>query len=720
MAARGAPSRREFLAVSAGLSGGILLGFRVPSLEAAAGVSKAAPGAEAEFAPNAFIRISKSNVVTIVVNKAEMGQGIYTSLPMLIAEELEVDLRKVRVVAAPVDPAYNHPTFGMQFTGGSQSVTSEWERLRQAGAAAREMLLQAAAETWRLDRTRLRAEDGRVLAPDGRVLTYGQLVDKARTLPVPKDVPLKDPSQFKIIGRATPRLDSRDKVTGTAIFGIDVRVPGMLTAVIARSPVFGGTVKEIRDAKARAIPGVRRVVQIPSGVAVVGTSFWAASRGRDALEVTWNEGDGATADTTAMRAAYTALAGMPGRPAQRKGSVEPALAGAARQLTADYEMPYLAHAPMEPLNCLVRLTGDRCEIWTGTQFQGMDRLNAAKAAGLPPERVHIHTTFLGGGFGRRATPTSDFVVEAVHAAKAAGAPVKVVWTREDDIRGGYYRPMWHSRIAAGLNADGAPVAWHHTIVGQSILEDTPFAGMVKDGIDATSVEGAADIPYAVPNIAVDLHSPTNRVPVLWWRSVGHTHTGFVVESFVDECAHAGGRDPYEYRKALLAAQPRHLGVLTLAAEKAGWGSPLPTGRARGIAVHASFGSWCAQVAEVSVSDGRPRVHRVVCAIDCGRAINPETIRAQMESGIVFGLTAALHGQITLKEGRVEQSNFHDYPVLRLNEMPEVEVHIVPSAERPSGIGEPGTPLMAAAVCNALFALTGRRLRRLPIADQLTA
>jgi isoquinoline 1-oxidoreductase beta subunit len=608
----------------------------------------------------------------------------------------------------------------MQFTGGSQSVTSEWERLRQAGAVAREMLLQAAAETWKVDRTQLRAEDGRVLAPDGRVLTYGQLVDKARALPVPADVPLKDPSQFKIIGRATLRLDSRDKVTGTAIFGIDVRVPGMLTAVVARSPVFGGTVKDVRDAKARAIPGVRRVVQIPSGVAVVATSFWAARRGRDALEITWNEGDGATVDTTAMRATYATLAGMPGRSARREGSVEPALAGAARQLAADYEMPYLAHAPMEPLNCLVRLTGDRCEIWTGTQFQGMDRLNAAKAAGVPPERVDIHTTFLGGGFGRRATPTSDFVVEAVHAAKAAGAPVKVVWTREDDIRGGYYRPMWHSRIAAGLDADGAPVAWRHTIVGQSILEGTPFAGMVKDGIDATSVEGAGDLPYAIPNVAVDLHSPTSPVPVLWWRSVGHTHTGFVVESFVDECAHAAGRDPYEYRKALLAGQPRHLGVLTLAAEKAGWGTPVPTGRARGIAVHASFGSWCAQVAEVSVSDGRPRVHRVVCAIDCGRAINPETIRAQMESGIVFGLTAALYGQITLKEGRVEQSNFHDYPVLRLNEMPEVEVHIVPSTERPSGIGEPGTPLMAAAVCNALFALTGRRLRRLPIADQLKA
>jgi isoquinoline 1-oxidoreductase subunit beta len=706
------PSRREFLKTSATLSGGVLLGFRLAGVTD--GAAQTAP-ATAEFAPNAFIRISKANVVTIVLNKAEMGQGVYTSLPMLIAEELEVDLRRVKVVFAPVDAAYGHPTLGLQFTGGSQSIASEWERLRKAGAAAREMLLAAAADVWKVDRAGLRAENGAVLGPGGRRLTYGQLVDRARTMPVPPDPPLKDPSQFKLIGRPTKRLDSRAKVTGEAIFGLDATVPGMLTAVVARPPVFGGTVKSVNAARARAVRGVKDVVQVPSGVAVVATSFWAAKRGRDALEVVWEEGAGALVDSAAQQAAYAELATKPGLPAKREGDAAAALAGAATRLQAAYQMPYLAHAPMEPLNCLVVLGADRCDIWTGTQFQTVDQANAAAAAGLKPEQVRIHTLFLGGGFGRRATPGSDFIVEAVHVAKAARAPVKTVWTREDDLRGGYYRPMWHSAIAAGLDAGDAPVAWRHTIVGQSIVEGTPFASdLVKDGIDATSVEGAAELPYAVPNVTVELHSPKGPVPVLWWRSVGHTHTGFVVESFIDELAHAAGKDPYEYRKALLPGQTRHLGVLDLAARKANWGAPLTAGRARGIAVHASFGSWCAQVAEVSVEEQRIKVHRVVCAIDCGRAINPETIRAQMEGGVVFGLSAALYGQITLKDGRVQQSNFHDYPVLRMDAMPEVEVHIVPSAEPPSGIGEPGTPLMAAAVCNALYALTGRRIRSLPL------
>ncbi len=706
------PSRREFLKTTATLSGGVLLGFRVAGVTDVA--AQTAPAA-AEFAPNAFIRISKANVVTIVLNKAEMGQGVYTSLPMLIAEELEVDLRRVKVVFAPVDAAYGHPTFGMQFTGGSQSIASEWERLRKAGAAAREMLLAAAADVWKVDRAGLRAENGAVLGPGGRRLTYGQLVDRARTMPVPPDPPLKDPSQFKIIGHPTKRLDSRAKVTGEAIFGLDATVPGMLTAVVARPPVFGGTVKSVNAARARAVPGVKDVVQVPSGVAVIATSFWAAKRGRDALEVVWEEGAGARVDSAAQQAAYAELATKPGLPAKREGDAAAALAGAATRLQAAYQMPYLAHAPMEPLNCLVALGADRCDIWTGTQFQTVDQANAAAAAGLKPEQVRIHTLFLGGGFGRRATPGSDFIVEAVHVARAARAPVKTVWTREDDLRGGYYRPMWHSAIAAGLDAGGAPVAWRHTIVGQSIVDGTPFASdLVKDGVDATSVEGAAELPYAVPNVTVELHSPKGPVPVLWWRSVGHTHTGFVVESFIDELAHAAGKDPYEYRKALLAGHPRHLGVLDLAARKANWGAPLTAGRARGIAVHASFGSWCAQVAEVSAEEQRIKVHRVVCAIDCGRAINPETIRAQMEGGVVFGLSAALYGQITLKNGRVQQSNFHDYPVLRMDAMPEVEVHIVPSTEPPSGIGEPGTPLMAAAVCNALYALTGRRIRSLPL------
>jgi isoquinoline 1-oxidoreductase beta subunit len=720
MAVSRATSRRDFLKVTTAAFGGLLLGFRLGDDAGAAAESagQRAGQSAAEFVPNAFIRISKSNVVTILVNKVEMGQGVYTSLPMLIAEELEVDLQKVKVVAAPVDPAYNHPDFGIQFTGGSQSIASEWDRLRQAGASAREMLLAAAADTWQVDRASLRAESGRVIGPGGKTLTYGQLVEKARTMPVPKEVRLKDPSEFKIIGKPTRRLDSREKVTGAAMFGLDARVPGMLTALVARPPVFGGKVREVKADRAKAVRGVRDVVQVPSGVAVVATSFWAAKRGRDALEVVWDEGEGATVDTGAMQTAYAELAQKPGRPAKREGDVDAALSGAAKQLTAEYTMPYLAHAPMEPLNCLVRLAADRCEIWTGTQLQTVDRVNAAAAAGLRPEQVYIHTQFLGGGFGRRANPKSDFIVEAVQVAQAAKAPVKVVWTREDDIRGGFYRPMWHSRITAGLDAAGTPVAWKHVIVGQSIVEGTPFAeAMVKDGIDVTSVEGAADLPYAVPNVVVELHSTKNPVPVLWWRSVGHTHTGFVVESFIDECAHAAGRDPFEYRKALLANAPRHLGVLELAGQKGGWGTPLPPGRARGIAVHASFGSWCAQVAEVSVQERTLRVHRVVCAIDCGRAINPETIRAQMEGGIVFGLSAALYGQITLKGGRVEQSNFHDYPVLRLDQMPTVEVHVVPSIERPSGIGEPGTPLMAAAISNALFALTGRRIRALPYLKQ---
>ena len=697
-------SRREFLATAA--VGTLLLGFRV-------GDAAAAP-AGADFAPNAFIRIGRNNVVTIIVNKSEMGQGINTALPMLIAEELEIDLRRVKVQAAPVGAAYAHPQVGIQFTGGSQSVATEWDRFRKAGAAAREMLLAAAAEAWGVDRAGLHAENGRVLGPGGRALTYGQLVDRARTQPVPTDPPLKDPSQFKIIGKPTRRLDSREKVTGSATFGLDASVPGMLIAVVARPPVFGATVKSVDEAGAKAVRGVKQVVAVPSGVAVVADSFWSAKKGRDALVVEWNEGPGATIDTDALEAEYDRLARTPGAPALRRGDADAALVGAARRVSAQYDMPYLAHAPMEPLNCLVSLGPDRCEIWTGTQFQTIDQANAARAAGLKPEQVAIHTMFLGGGFGRRAVPGSDFIVEAVHVAKAAGAPVKTIWTREDDIRGGYYRPMWHSSLSAGLDAAGKPVAWKHTIVGQSIVENTPFAGEIKNGVDGTSVEGAANLVYEVPNAAVDLHSPRSPVPVLWWRSVGHTHTGFVVESFIDELAHAAGQDSYAYRRELLAGKARHLGVLELAAQKAGWGTPLPAGRARGIAVHASFGSFCAQVGEVSIQDRAITVHRVVCAVDCGRAINPETIRAQMEGGIVFGLSAALYGQVTMKQGRVQQSNFHDYPVLRFNSMPVVEVHIVPSTAPPSGIGEPGTPLMAAVLGNALFALTGQRVRSLPL------
>jgi isoquinoline 1-oxidoreductase beta subunit len=615
-----------------------------------------------------------------------------------------------------VDAVYNHTSFGIQMTGGSTSVLSEWERMRKVGAAAREMLLSAAADTWKVEKTSCRAENGMVIHTGGKKLSYGQLAEKAAAMPVPQEVSLKDPSAFKIIGKPTPRLDTREKVNGKALFGADVKVPGMLTAVVARSPVFGGKVKSLNSEKAKSVPGVKEIVQIGSGVAVVADNFWSAKKGRDALEVIWEEGSLANLSTEGMRKEYANLAKTPGSTARKEGDPEKALAAAAKQINAEYEVPYLAHAMMEPLNCLVDLRANSCEIWTGTQFQTVDRNAAAKTAGLKEEDVKIHTTFLGGGFGRRANPRSDFVIEAVEVAKAVKKPVKVIWTREDDTKGGYYRPMWYDRITAGLNADGTPIAWQHTIVGQSLLAGTPFEqAMVKNGIDETSVEGAHNTPYEIPNMLVDLHSPKTGVPVLWWRSVGHSHTAFVVESFMDEVAHSAGKDPYELRRKLLAKHPRHRGVLELVAEKAGWGSTLPTGRGRGIAMHESFGSFVAQAAEVSVSpDGEVRVHRVVCAIDCGRVVNPSTIEAQMESGIVFGLSAALHGAISFKNGRVEQSNFHDYPVLRVDEMPLIEVHIVPSTEAPGGVGEPGVPPIAPAVMNAIFAVTGKRIRRLPI------
>jgi isoquinoline 1-oxidoreductase beta subunit len=605
----------------------------------------------------------------------------------------------------------------MQMTGGSSSVWSEYDRLRKVGAAAREMLIAAAAAEWGVNTKSCRARNGKVVHTSGRELSYGKLADKAAAMPVPKDIRLKDPSEFRIIGKPTLRLDSPEKVSGKAEFGLDTRVPGMLTALIARPPVFGGKVARVDSRKALKVPGVRKVVRVPSGVAVVATGFWAAQKGRDALRIAWDEGPGAGLSTSGMREQYAKLAGIPGAVARRDGDPEQALVKAARRVTAEYEVPYLAHATMETLNCLVIPHADGCDIRTGTQFQTLDRNAVAGVLGLKPEKVTLHTTFLGGGFGRRANPYNDFALEAAHVAKAVKKPVKVVWTREDDIKGGYYRPAWYDLLVAGLDGEGNPVAWLHTIVGQSIMRGSPFEkGMIgKDGIDQTSVEGAKEMVYGIPNIRVDLHSPVNVVPVQWWRSVGHSHTAFVVESFLDELAHAAGRDPYEFRRRLLAAHPRHLGVVKLAAEKAGWGKPLPKGQARGIAVHESFKSFVAQVAEVSVSpEGGVRVHRVVCAVDCGMCVNPLTIEAQMESGIVFGLSAALHGAITLKDGRVEQGNFNDYQMLRINEMPEVEVHVVQSAEKPGGIGEPGVPPIAPAVCNAIFALTGKRIRKLPI------
>jgi isoquinoline 1-oxidoreductase beta subunit len=672
------------------------------------------------FAPNAFLRIGNDDSVTVLLGHSEMGQGIWTGLTMLIAEELDADWSKIRVEHAPASAAdYGLAGFGgMQITGGSTSTWMEFDRYRQAGAAARLMLIDAAAKRFNVAPSQISTESGVVIAGDKRA-TYGELADDAGKLPVPDpaSIKFKEAKDWKVIGKPTKRLDTPEKITGRAKFGMDVQFDGLMTAMVARSPVFGGSVKSFEGAEALAIPGVHKVVQVPTGVAVIADHYWAAKLGRDALKVDWDLGPNTGLDSQALLENFRKLATTPGVSASKAGDTDGTLGKAVKTVDVEYSVPYLAHAPMEPLNCTVRITQNKCEIWTGTQFQTLDQMIAGKITGLTPEQVEIHTQFLGGGFGRRANPTSDFVAEAVEVAKAAGAPVKTVWSREDDIRGGYYRSAFLHHARIGLDAAGQPIAWKHVLVGQSIMAGTSLeATMVKDGVDKTSVEGVADSPYlaGLAHHQVDLHSPKTGISVLWLRSVGHTHTAFVMESLIDELAEAAGKDPVDYRRTLLKDHPRHLGVLNLAVEKAGWKTPLPNGHALGVAVHESFGSYIAQVAEVSQDNLAIRVHRVVCAVDCGIAVNPMSIAAQMESAITFGLGFTLHSKLTFKDGQVEQSNYHDYQVLRLNEMPLVDVHIVPSSEKPGGIGEAGVPPVAPAVANALFALTGQRLRELPL------
>ena len=708
------PSRRQFLKDSTALMGGLVIGFYLPMKGGRAYAADAPP--KPVYPPNAFIRITADDSITIVVNKSEMGQGVYTSLPMLIAEELEADWSRISVEFAPVAAVYNHTAFGMQMTGGSSSIPSSWEQLRRVGASGRILLIRAAAQQWGVPESECHAENSQVIhAGSGKKLSYGKLADAAAKLPLPDNVALKSPKDFKLIGKATKRLDTPAKINGSAQFGLDVYLPGMLTVLIARSPVFGGKVKNFDATEARKLPGVQGVYQVPTGIAVAATGFWPAKTARDLLEIEWDEGPGAALSTPKMRAEFLELAKQPGAVARKDGDTVQGFKKAHKSVSAKYEIPYLAHATMEPLNVVVDLKTDHCSIWTGTQMQTMDAMMAAKTAGLKPEQVEIHTTFLGGGFGRRANPRSDFVIEAVQVAMAVGLPVKVVWTREDDMRGGNYRPMWADHIEAGIAKDGKPLAWKHTLVGQSIIADTAFAGfLIQNGIDVTSVEGAATLPYVIPNLQVELHSPKNEVPVQWWRSVGHSHTAFVVETMIDELAKLAGKDPVAYRLSILPADSRYRGVLKLAADKAGWGKKkLSAGHAYGVAVHKSFDSYVAEIAEVSLENSKIRVHRVVAAVDCGTVINPDGVRQQVEGGIVYGLSAALHGAITLENGRVMQSNFHDYAPLRFSEMPQVEVHIVASSESPTGIGEPGTPPIAPAVANALFKLTGKRLRRMP-------
>jgi isoquinoline 1-oxidoreductase beta subunit len=713
-------SRRHFLIGSGVVGAGLVLGLTLARRgdQAAQSVASGRP-----LAPNAFLRVAPDETVTVIIGKAEMGQGVYTSLPMVVAEELDIDPRRVRVEFAPVDPAFNHPFLPAQFTGGSMSTNSTYEPLRQAGATARAMLLAAAAQRWGVDATSLTTSDGSVRGAEAKQrATYGSLASAAAELPVPEKVPVKDSSAFKYIGKPLGRLDNTAKISGRAEFGIDVDRPNMLIAMVARSPVIGGRVKTFNDEAARAVPGVVEVRQVPTGVVVYANNTWAARVGRDALTVEWDEGSNAGFSTNELRTEYRKLLRAPATPAKTVGNVGEALRGAARTIDVEYELPYLAHACMEPLNCVAVVSADRCEIWTGSQYQSEDRKAAAAALGMQPEQVILHTTFLGGGFGRRANPVSDFVVEGVQVAQAlAGRPVKTIWTREDDTRGWWYRPFVMARVRAGIGADGAPVAWHQTIVSQPVLKGTAFAPFaVQNGIDPTTIEGAADMPYALPNLTIDFNDGNPTIPIQWWRSVGHTHTAFVVNSVMDELAALADQDPVEYRRALLGEKPRHLAVLNAVAEMSAWGSPLPAGHARGVAIQESFASIVAQVAEVSVEGTEVRVHKVWCAIDCGLAVNPDGIAAQMESGIVYGLSAAVRDEITIENGRVVQGNFDSYPVLRMNETPEIGVRIVPSSGPMGGAGEPATPPIAPAVTNAIYAATGKRVRRLPIAAALAS
>jgi isoquinoline 1-oxidoreductase subunit beta len=710
MSPAGTLHRREFLKKSAAGGTALVIGLYLPrKYEAFA----AQPPAESA-ALNAWVHIAHDDTVTLLIDKSEMGQGVVTSLAMLLAEELEFDWKKVKTEFAPAAPPYFNPLFGVQGTGGSTSIRASWGPLTKAGAAAREMLIAAAAQQWYVEPSACHAENGAVVhTATSKRLGYGALVEQAAKLPVPANPALKDPKNYKYIGKPVKRLDTPSKVTGKAGFGIDVRLPNIQHAVVARCPVIGGKVKSFDDSKAKAVRGVKQVVQISTGIAVVADNTWSAMQGSRALQIAWEEGVNAAVSSNSIRKLYLEQAEKPAAIARKDGDADAALVGAAKKVEAAYEVPFLAHATMEPMNCAADVRADGCDVYAPTQFQTINQMTAARITGLKPEQVRIHTTFLGGGFGRRAE--QDFITEAVEISKAAGAPVQVTWSREDDIQHDFYRPAVYTKLVAGLDADGWPVAWKSRIVSPSIMSRF-FPGSVKNGIDESSVEGQANSKYGIPNFLVEYALTDTGIPVGFWRSVGNSQNGFITECFVDELAKAGGKDPFEFRRKLLANAPRHLGVLELAASKAGWGQPLRAGRTRGIAVVESFGSFVAEVAEVSVNrgTGEVRVHRVVCAIDCGRHVNPDTIAAQMEGGIAYGLTAALKGLITIDKGRVQQSNFHDYEMLRLNEMPQVEVHIVPSNEPPGGVGEPGTPPIAPAVCNAIFAATGKPIRRLPI------
>ena len=706
--------RRDFLKLTAtgAIGGGLLLAFGLPGRGETA----------ARFAPNAFLRIDRAGKVTFVTPHIEMGQGTHTSLPMLIAEELEVDVDKVALEHSPPDDKlYVNPLIGWQATGASTAIRGMYVPLRQAGATARVMLVTAAAQRWKVDPSSCNAERGVIVhSPTGRKLGYGSLVDAAAMLPVPEKVALKEPGQFKLVGTPHRRLDSPGKVNGSAKFGIDRRLPGMKFAALAQSPTFGGKLVSVDEAKAKAVRGVSQVVRLEDAVAVVATNTWAAKQGLAAASPQWDPGPNAGLSTADIVAQLVRASEKPGAVARSEGDAAAVIAQSPRQVQAIYEQPFLAHAAMEPMNCTVHLTKEGCDLWVGTQIPGITQAAVMKVTGLQREQVRLHNHLLGGGFGRRLE--YDGTVRAVQIAQQVRGPVQVIWSREEDIQQDLYRPYYYDRISAGVDAQGKVVAWSHRIAGSSIA--ARYApGWVKDGVDPDAVDSSANQPYELGAIHVDWvrQEPPSGIRTSWWRGVGPTRGTFVVESFIDELAAEAKADPLAYRIALLEKNPRARAVLQLAAQRSGWGEPLPAGEGRGIALCIGFGSFIAQVVRVSAEkDGAVSPTHVWCAVDCGIQVNPDTIRAQMESGIIFGLSAALHGEITIKDGRVEQTNFGDYRVLRINEAPRIDVHLVKSLEAPGGIGEPGTSCVMPALTNAIFAATGRRLRKLPVGEQVRA
>ncbi len=701
-------SRRNFLISSAAVTGGLIIGFYFWPRN-----TRLTPASEtSEASINAWLRIGTDDSITVMIAHSEMGQGVYTALPMLVAEELEADWSKIQIETSPIGGVYKNPLLGMQVTGGSTSVRSRWQMLRIAGAAARELLIEAAAKQWQVKQEDCHAANSKVIhSASGKTLSYGQLAEAAAQLAPPDSPKLKSPSEFKIIGKPTKRLDTPAKVDGSAQFGIDVKVPNMLIATLKQSPVFGGKVKHYNEAAAKTIKGVKAVVEIPNGVAVVAENYWQAKKGLDALNVRFAETESDNIDTASITKVLQQGLTEKGAVAHSSGDVQAALKAAKTTLEAEYSVPFLAHATMEPMNCTADVRKDSCEVWVGTQIQDGAQQVAAKVTGLPKEKIAVHTTYLGGGFGRRTE--SDFVAQAVLLSKAVGQPIKLVWSREEDTQHDFYRPAMITKFTAGLDNNGMPTAFKARIVGQSVFQ-LVFPGMVKNGLDPAAVEGIAELGYDIPNQYTDYVMKKTHVPVGFWRSVGHSHNAFFVESFIDEMAHSSGKNPYQLRRALLSKKPRFIKVLETLADKSAWEKPAAKGRYRGMAIHNSFGSIVGEVAEISVNDrGDVTVHRVVCVVDCGIAVNPSTIKAQMESAIVFGLSA-LKEAITLKNGRVEQSNFHDFPVLPMAEMPQVDVHIIPSEDKPGGVGEPGTPPIVPAVTNAIFAATGKRIRSLPL------